>query len=182
MEPNHHQLRVAVVLGSAPSADEELNLLPFTYDVIAVNQAGLRYRGRLEAWVTLHANELDDWAKAREELGLEPPRYYATHGRGSFAVPVQIIRSNWPGSSGLFAVQWALEVGRYDRVILCGVHLNGDTRKDADGELRPAPMNYSRYQAGWIKAHHRLGGRVASMGGWTRELLGAPDDDFWSIL
>lgn len=181
-------MRSAIVLGSAPGALEELarageNWRPLTdAPIVAVNRAGILWTGPLEAWVTLHANELDGWAQARTELGADPPAHYVTHGRGCFAVEVELIRSHWPGSSGLFAVQWALEHGHYDRVVLCGVHMTGQQRLEEDGVVREAPMKYDHYRNGWSRAEAKLRGRVASMGGWTQELLGAPDEDFWTVL
>lgn len=89
-----------------------------------------------------------------------------------------MVREEWGGSSGLYAVQIAINVFRLDRIVLCGVpieagagHIRGVEHWD------DAPL----YRQGWRRARPYIANRVRSMSGWTRELLGYPDRDWLSL-
>lgn len=177
MEPNHP--RQAAVLGSAPGGLEELSKLRGVEEVLAINQAGCRYQGPLTAWGSVHGDEMQTWIEDREDQGLTiPASCFYDSGKPSHPSMTWYGPPRWPGSSALYVVQWGLLVARYDRLVLCGVHLNGDRRVEASGQIIQAPNNYQMYRDGWRTARKHLDGRVTSMGGWTRELLGPPD---WRI-
>jgi hypothetical protein len=76
---------------------------------------------------------------------------------------VDIIEPLFPGersgSSALLGALAALKIG-YRRIILCGCPL--DEKK------------YQPFQIGWIAKEKVVKGKVFSMSGWTKELLGAP--------
>lgn len=83
----------------------------------------------------------------------------------------------WPefkaGDSGLLAARVALALGA-SRVILAGVPLD-DSGRVHDDPAR-TPFEYARfYRPVWEAARAELAGRVWSMSGFTRELLGAPE-------
>jgi len=88
-----------------------------------------------------------------------------------------VIRWNHPnggGSSGLFAVLGALELG-YDQLILCGVTMDGKKKHDPTaGQLIDATCPYDSYRPGWYKVQAQIKDKVRSMSGWTAELLGKP--------
>ncbi len=55
----------------------------------------------------------------------------------------------------------------YKRIILCGCPLTGNA---------PEGNPYDDFRPGWIENKAELVGRVTSMSGWTKELLGSPPD------
>jgi len=74
------------------------------------------------------------------------------------------------GSSGLFAARVGLEVLKYERVVLCGIPMEATAHFN-----RPEPWaDAIPSRQGWLEALPVLKGKVFSMSGWTRELLGAP--------
>jgi hypothetical protein len=74
------------------------------------------------------------------------------------------------GSSSLLGAQAGLEMG-YDRIVLCGCPLTGNA---------PGGNPYEAFRPGWESRKETLLGKVKSMSGWTRELLGAPDEQWLS--
>jgi hypothetical protein len=82
-------------------------------------------------------------------------------------------RPNGGGSSGLFAVLIALELG-FDKLILCGMPVDGEKRITSDGEVEVGETPYQHYRKGWILRQGILSEHVRSMSGWTRETFGAP--------
>ncbi len=163
-------VRTAVVLGSAPGALEELE--PFGgLPIVAVNRAGVVYLGEIVGWGSLHPHALKSWLPQRAEAGGNACPVFS---QGRLPEDWQFMTSKWPGSSGLFCTQWALLEAGFDRVILCGVHIDGQTRISIVGDVENAPVPYEHYQDGWRRAQRELGGRIRSCGGWTAELLGKP--------
>lgn len=77
------------------------------------------------------------------------------------------------GSSGLFAVKVALIDLGYEDVVLCGVPMTATPHFD---DNVPWP-EVDLFKLGWEQALPQIDGRVRSMSGWTRELLGAPNED-----
>jgi len=72
------------------------------------------------------------------------------------------------GSSALLGVQAALLLG-YNRIILCGCPLTGKNEQNG---------SYENFRNGWIPRVREIDGRVRSMSGWTKELLGAPTQEW----
>jgi len=72
------------------------------------------------------------------------------------------------GSSALLGVQAALRIG-YNRIILCGCPLTGKNEQNG---------SYENFRNGWIPRVREIDGRVRSMSGWTKELLGAPTQEW----
>jgi hypothetical protein len=138
---------------------------------IAANDAGFEFE-RVHHWVTLHPEKMERWQRERlvrwgERKG-QPVTWCHQDGKPHLdhALP---IRHGCSGSSGLFAVQVALELG-CDRIVLCGVPM--DARPHFNG---PAWHDHWTYRATWQRwqAAEELE-NVRSMSGWTRELLGEP--------
>jgi hypothetical protein len=175
-------MRLGVVLGSAPGWEQEIANVLCTVDVLAVNAAGVVYLDDIAAWGSVHADQLADWLVVRRFLYGNTPE----HLFGESFLPGQERETveyygpvKWRGSSALYVVQWALTFGGYDRLVLAGVHLTGSTRVRGDG-LEPTDGSpYEDYQQGWRAALSFLDGRVQSYGGWTRELLGAPEEKYF---
>lgn len=178
---------IALVLGGAACRWEDVEratgMIGRRWDlVVGVNEACCKRDGAGRAWTgpfdvlaTLHAEKVFRWRHARAEM-------VRSLGRSPAWDPYEVWSSvrrtavdrhfrGWTnGSSGLYAVSVALEMGA-TRVVVCGCPL--DDRENAfRGERWTA---FNRYRAGWTKRAEELRPRVRSMSGWTAELLGTPD-------
>lgn len=140
--------------------------------VVACNRAGVDWPGHLDHWVSLHPEKLLAlWVPERE--GNDDYVTWSDPNRGERGpAPTDRHLDNWGGSSGLFAVQVAAEVGA-DRVVACGMpldrspHYHGRAEWDAADAFRPA----------WERRIDEMAD-VRSMSGWTAELVGRPDADW----
>lgn len=158
---------IALILGGAMSvwddhtAAEEL--LCRGRLVVAANLAGIQYPGRLDAWATLHPDEMPGWM-ARRQSNVD----YRTFTPADTP-------ERWPGSSGLYAAQVALfEMGAAG-VILCGVPMDSEAGHFTG---RTPWESVTDYRQAFVQALPEIGGRVRSMGGWTQALFGAPTSEW----
>lgn len=161
----------ALVVGSADCVWDDLAAVsPWDGVVIAVNRAAIHYPGRVDHWATLHPENFAAWKAERAALGgntdmrtwarLHASMYGATdrfHGWGG-------------GTSGLYAASVAILGLRADEVILCGVPIEDRPHFDHDD---PWPQART-YRGAWQGRELEMRGKVFSMSGWTRELLGPP--------
>ena len=178
-------MKTCVVLGTAPCMWEDFARVPAGLDVVAVNRAGWLHLGPIAMWVSIHGatqssrTGLVDLIEKRRALGAD--MNFTAYG--NFAendASGDVIRWNRPngfGSSSLFATRIALETG-YDRVVLAGVPLEGNTViSDNDGtEIvgEHSAAGYGVYRGGWLKVQGEIADHVRSMSGWTRETFGEP--------
>jgi hypothetical protein len=168
----------ALVLGGANTlhADEAAaRAMGFEPDfIVATNHAGRDREGPVEHWCSFHQDLFPMWLKARREAGRPDPGQLWTCSPGPRPPGLDLSMrraANWRGSSGLLAVTVALELGA-THVVLCGVPLTREAEHyDKPGLWRDA----GNYRKGWIDHASDMAGRVRSMGGWTGNLLGAPD-------
>jgi len=148
--------------------------------VIVCNFAGIQYAGRIDAWVTLHAEQFPDWPSQR--IGNADYRVFMhPHHDGEPEYPgAEVVPQRWHGSSGLYMAQIALEHLGANRVILCGVPLTGEgDHIHWPADVRPAALTQAmRYRAGFEAALPIIGPQVRSMSGWTAETYGQPDEDW----
>ena len=146
---------------------------------MGVNDAIIHYPGRLQHGVGLH-DEVLDWFAAYRRSHIQPgdPEPMVAHYRLLRETPFNYHPSRgWEiddlprGSSSYFAVVIGLALG-YERIILAGVPL------DAMGHFfcPQDPVDYWDYFGpAWEKAAKTIfQGRVKSLSGRTRELLGEP--------
>lgn len=171
----------AIIIGGADSVWTDLQSIEYlipSSDIIAVNDSGAAYEGKLAYWVTLHPEKMKRWHDKRKEQGfdmdLKTIGYGSDiHGRHG---DVDEHRPCWraghsiggaSGSSGLFAVQVALEED-YEEIILCGVPMNSDKNTFS----RKAWNSCTGYRQAWLDHLDKIKGKVYSQSGWTRELLG----------
>ena len=165
---------IAVVLGGAGGVWQDLAELRVMMGrwpdiVVATNDAGAVYPGRLDGWATLHSEKLAKWQAIRKRRDY---RAFTIKGHWNIDDTIEIVPERWKGSSGLYAVQIALDAFKASGVVLCGVplwpengHFFSPTKVWPEAEI---------YRRGFQAALPVIRGSVRSMSGWTRELLGAP--------
>ena len=173
--------RRGVVLGSAPCLWVDLLAahVEEDWEVIAVNGAGVLFEGKLNIWASIHGPALNRWIEQRSALGYDMD-FDAYGNYADDQDSGDVIRWNRPnggGSSGLFAVMIALELG-FTKLILCGMPMNGDERLNEKDEVELGPTPYAHYRKGWEQRQELLSKHVRSMSGWTRETFGAPTADW----
>jgi len=173
--------RAALILGGAECVWEDIagveRMIGRTWDgmLIAINDVGCLWPRRIDHWVSLHPDKFKVWIKERAKRG--HPSGYETWGRRKRHDTDHEIKSWAGGSSGLLAVAVAYELGA-SRIILAGVPL--DTRPHfAESIVHRKGKKWSSAGAhfkSWRKPEvlGRLEGRVKSMSGRTRDLLGEP--------
>ena len=155
------------------AAAAELGVDPAEWVVVGVNHAGRDWPGLLDHWVTFHCENMPAWAHQREKAGLLPAANFWTTERRPVPPGIPWRRApNWGGSSGLLAIAVGLEL-KAARILACGIPLDHEQgHYDSPGVKWRDAVNYRR---GW-KDHLAIMGCVRSMSGWTRGLLGAPDE------
>lgn len=175
-------MTVALVLGGGDCVWDDVNaaLEVGEFDgVVACNDAGAAWPGRLDGWVSLHSDRFAIWSRRRERARLQPAdrlfghKEAAREGRPAvtyteFRFPGQ----ENSGSSGLFALKVALIDLGFDRAVLCGVPMSVEHRHFFEDQPWRGAINHRR---GWGQAMPQIKDRARSMSGWTKEQLGAPD-------
>jgi hypothetical protein len=166
----------ALVVGDAVGVldDAAAALEMFEPDAVAAcNNMIIHWQDRLDYAVSLHPNKCSNWvglAKAieqREAAGLNRPEVWAHLPHHA----VDRHTKDWGGSSGLLTVKVLLEEG-FDRIVLAGVPLNSHgAHFYAPNELWRTAVQFRK---AWNAHLGELRGKVKSMRGWTRELLGEP--------
>lgn len=148
----------------------------FTPDiVVACNDAGAIWPGRLDAWVTLHPEKLPDWRDQRRVNGHPDAARYMVHGSylpdwmtlAEFRFPGQVES----GSSGLFAAKVSLIDLGADLAVMAGIPLTR-TPHFFDRDQWQAAVGY---RAVWQALRPQYRARIRSMSGWTAEHFGRPD-------
>lgn len=140
--------------------------------VVACNEAGRDWPHRLDHYVSLHPEKLLRlWAPERESDEYETWSDPKRGDRGPADTDHHL--DNWGGSSGLFCVQVALEVGA-ERVVCCGMPMTSDPHYFGRAEWD----EYDNFRAAWKERAQDLKPDVRSCSGWTRELLGAPTPEW----
>lgn len=182
-------MTLALVLGGAGRVwrdlEAALDLAEFSH-VVACNDAGAAYPGHLDAFVTLHAEKAGLWMARRESAGLPMPARVIGHDTaksGILKMPGCITGftdyrfdgQTDSGSSGLFALKFALIDMGFDKAVLCGVPM--ETSGAHFFDLSPWRGALS-HQRGWRQALPVIKDRARSMSGWTREILGEPTDEW----
>lgn len=179
-------MKKALIVGSAPCVFDDLMDAP-RWPIIAINYAGLRNTGPLEMWVSLHFRLLAKLIEEREKMGGDmnfKAFSKVPNGRiescGIQIQPAPIGRVG-NGSSGLLAVMTAIDQG-YDRLILCGIPLEGSETLQANDKIetrtrgRRGAEAFERFRHPWKFNEKLIRRHVRSMSGWTREYFGGPDE------
>lgn len=164
-------MSTALVLGGADCLWRDLDALGrWTPDiVVATNDAIAAYPGRIDQAATLHPEKLTHWRMERWKNRGNGD--YQTWSRSDTPEGVDRTLSGWSsGSSGMLAVGVAFEVGA-ESVVLAGVPIQAEAAHFFD----PSPWEgVQHHREAWEKRADELRGRVWSLSGWTRTLLGAP--------
>ena len=160
-----------LIVGSAACVYNDLAFAPPTGPTIAVNQAATDLDLPVDIACTL-CPELAQ-AMATTYHG----RIFCSRG-SDYVTDVLPVRYEWQnGTSGLYAVQIALYFGAKS-IILSGMPLDDTERfHDSNTLARGSEATLAMYREPWKKYAKELRGKgVRSMSGWTRGLLGGPDD------
>lgn len=151
--------------------------------VIAVNDIGVHYPGRLDHWTSLHTEKLPAWE--RERLGRGHDKTWLVWGRQKKQrVRLDRVIEGWAsGSSGLLGIGVALAAG-CRRIVLCGVpmekrpHFAESTVHQPTKPWNAAPAHFRAWTRNGLDVTLRQ--HVRSMSGRTRELLGYPTRE-WTL-
>lgn len=148
------------------------------YDVGAVNDAGYAYPGHLTLWATLHQEKFAAWQRHRERTGLNQDYVAVTRKAHREGKIDKVVGELWSGSSGLYICQVAIIDFGYSHVVCCGIPL--DEMPHFFNRIPWTPT--STYRRGWTQAYDQpeLKGRIKSMSGWTRDLVGHATQEWLS--
>lgn len=179
----------ALILGGADCLHDDIKAYDGPVDgVVACNEAGAEWPGKLDAWVSLHARYFQQkkWRRMREDNGYpEALRHVGHHNakRGHHkhieGLTPDLIYSDYDfvpngkgGSSGMFAAKFALVDLGFDRAVLCGIPLT-ETPHFFDANKEPW-KSAEAFRKAWLKIPPEYLTRMRSQSGWTRVLLGEP--------
>lgn len=172
----------ALILGRAATVWQEARIAKGlgSFDlVIAINVAGRDYPGHIDHWVSFHPGHFKLWVPARQRAGF-PDGYqlWTAIFRGKklgvkHPFDFKYVVCNG-GSSGLLAVQVALEHLGVNRAVLCGIPMENTPRFDDSRDWNEA----LKYQDAWKQYRPEMQGKVKSMSGWTRTVLGPPTKEW----
>lgn len=181
-----------IIVGSARCVWDDLEKLhtfrkkEITDDVMCINDMIMYYPGEITHCVSCDAPMLHKWWAARrppyKSSFSKVPRFHTVSNEQG--VPgIELWPFQGGGTSGLLACHVGLELG-YDEIILCGVPIDntghfweatwGKTNfnreiADIKGNIRGDGRRF------WTRAAETFDGRVKSMSGNTRKILGAPN-------
>lgn len=147
-------------------------------DIMAVNDVGVYCEMPIQHWVSLHPDNLILWRKLLHNHARDFSGMMHTNSH-HYENMIDWHMNNIGAYSGLFAAQVGICLG-YQEIILCGVP------QDDSGRFFDPPwvkgLTHGTDQASkksFREAVQRTADLrlcVRSMSGWTRELLGGPDE------
>lgn len=178
-------MRLAIVLGSSAAALEEFEAARAFLDgqgiewrAVAVNDAIKFCPVKPYAFCTIHSKKAPKlFLEGVDTSGILMYTRRGTHEYASF-----VVKAKWLGTSGLYAVQIALEDLGFDGVILAGCPIDAAHGTRDPKSLMTEPDRVERYKPEWRLALPHIGERTRSMSGWTRELLGEPTPEWLKAL
>jgi hypothetical protein len=129
------------------------------------------FPGTIHHGATLHPDKWVYWKSIRERNGYPmPERLWAHRSYDDFTNWTK----DWQGSSGLFLVKIARELG-YTHIVLCGIPMTED---GLHFERRQHWTSAPGFRKGWARVQGALRPFVRSMSGWTAEHFGRPDSEW----
>lgn len=183
--------KLAIVGGGRCVWADLLRLGPHGYDYMCINDIGMHLPVKFQHWFSNHGDQLPVWNVARtfrykvtpgEREILLHSCFTAKHNSPLGLDLSSVVKWPWPGhgSSGLNACYTGLALG-YESIVLAGVPYDGeahyyDPPSDHwlwnEGNSWPKFGGFRRL---WTQADETIfKGRVKSMSGMTRDVLGAP--------
>lgn len=173
------QAMIAIALGSANCMDADLAAaLALAPDalIIACNHAARDHPGQIDHWASMHADLFVKWTIERAIAGHPPVHnyWYPKHRAVACKIPSAKAIDIWGGSSGLLCVRVGIHLGA-DKIICAGIPLNQTFCHKGEAKQWTEAR---QYRGAWERNKGHLLGRVKSLSGWTREFLGAPDEEW----
>jgi hypothetical protein len=161
-------MKTMVLIGRAPCWENDLNRLKEIVQEFDVMAVGLDcpYSGDVKYFVTYHPEDIQLYKEKRKAEGKNLDFKAIGHLKKPEIDIVEAHKSP-SGSSSLMGAIVARKLG-YNRVVLCGCPLEGDSFQKA--------TPYSSFQKGWIARLSEVKDYVRSMSGWTSETLGTPTE------
>lgn len=169
-----------LIAGSARTVFDDLNRIlgndgdyyRHRFDVMCLNDMVMHYPGQVDHAYSNEHQTLPKWVAARRPRYLKDFQNKILQHTCQTGLSYQCI---WHipghGTSGLNAVYVGLGMG-YDKIILAGVPIDG-TGHYFEPEWKKT--NYEKMMRYWDNANkHVFDGKVKSLSGLTRELLGEP--------
>lgn len=169
-------MKIAIVVGGANcvwSDYERAKALvgELDFDTFVINDTIPVFPDYINNAVSLHPNKFPGWARERNKAGLNiPDKAWSFVG----SKLVTNTTGDWGGSSGLFSVKIALELG-FTKIILCGVPMD-ETFRHIKRKVNWASCN--AFKRGWNNRMQLLVGKVKSFSGWTKTQLGEPTKEW----
>lgn len=175
--PTTQDIAVVMCGGGDPFAEWELvksmcERAGKTVSIFAGNDMIEHFPENVDHALSLHPDKLKLWLPRRSANGFNmPPKVWAHR---NYEGAVTHWTRDWSGSTGLFCVKVARENG-HTHIVLCGVHMN----VESDHFVRKQPWNAALgFRRGWLARVPELRPYVRSMGGWTQQEFGAPDEEW----
>lgn len=165
-----------IITGAHPDVLIDITHIPkpkccdFDYMVIGFAASGM-HAIPSKYMATYHPVMIPDIKKRRQEAGGNTDYVVISHEKKEGVDVIEpLLPGERSGSSALLGAQAGLRLG-YRRIVLCGCPMTGKNEKGG---------SYEGFRAGWEQKQKYLAGRVRSMSGWTRELLGEPTEEWLS--
>ena len=177
--------KILIITGSAPCVVEDIeaalslvavsrSLAPdprsLTPDFMSIGLSSIdKHLHHIKYMATYHPFDIPEAKKRREAAGGNTDYLVISHERKP---GVDILEPFTPptGSSSHLGALAAIRLG-YKKIILCGCPMTGDCPTHKGNK-------YETFRAGWTAKINILKPYVRSMSGWTRELLGAPTEEW----
>lgn len=179
-------MKIGLVIGGAENTWSELddamklcNEAGVDFELIIANRAGMDWPEPFSHWVTFHQELMLHWIEQRAANGW--PEFVGKFWTVKRDLRSKVNEIDWNlvpslgGSSGFLGAQVAMEV--FGKGILCGVPMLAVPHYHS-GEIpwREADAHWHV----WQRHEKDLQGKIKSMSGRTRDLLGYPDKEFLS--
>lgn len=166
-----------LIVGGAKCVwDDWMNITVENYDIMAINYTALFLGVPIHHIFSMHANILGPLRRFFYQdmgMGKKQPLMPVTHSCDSYDGVDEVWKFNLNGgSSGCYAAAVGVALG-YDKIILCGCPA------DNTGNFYDPPWQdgfFKKCRPVWEFANEKYyEGKVFSMSGWTRKLLGGPE-------
>ena len=178
---------IGLVLGGADNLWLDIEAFRRLYDgpvlVFATNDAAAQYPGRVDYFVSRHANIAFRWREMREARGLNMDFEFCSCKGTEQMAGVDSTLDVPSGGTGMLALRKAQL--HTPQQVLCGMPM--DARRHIDGSIADGAgqpwkscIKFRPAWLQWLKDHPDDAARVRSMSGWTRREFGYPDAEWFS--